>query len=273
MILEEIRLKDFRCFYGESIIKLSTDSEKNITIIYAENGVGKTTILNALLWCFYGTTTARFELKEDIVNHSAKKLRRTRATVEIRFEHRGGKYRAARFIEDGQSVKNSKFIVARLKDGKQNIIDPPDTFIHSVIPEEMAPHFLFDGEHAEVFLAEKNRSNIKGAIRDILGCSLVEQAIADLNTVSNQFKKKIAATISNERSARLEEKRVSLNKGIEKLKLEKEKYENARIVTEEQIEDIEKKLRDTAATRELQAQRQGLETEKAGTGKKIYQSQ
>jgi DNA sulfur modification protein DndD len=56
MILEEIRLTDFRCFFGENVIDFSTNQEKNVTIIYAENGVGKTTILNALIWCFFEET-------------------------------------------------------------------------------------------------------------------------------------------------------------------------------------------------------------------------
>ncbi len=80
MILEEIRLKDFRCFYGESEIALSTDEARNVTIVYAENGVGKTTLLNALLWCFYGETTSRFEKKGDILNYDAKKEGRTMAS-------------------------------------------------------------------------------------------------------------------------------------------------------------------------------------------------
>jgi len=59
MILEEIRLTDFRCFYGENVITFSSDPDRNATLIYAENGVGKTTLLNALLWCFPLTRTAR----------------------------------------------------------------------------------------------------------------------------------------------------------------------------------------------------------------------
>ena len=50
MILQEIRLSNFRCFHGEAHIRFSSDPEKNVTIIYAENGVGKTTLLNELLW-------------------------------------------------------------------------------------------------------------------------------------------------------------------------------------------------------------------------------
>lgn len=68
MILDEIRLTDFRCFFGESTVRFSTDPVKNVTLIYAENGVGKTTLLNALLWCFFGETTARFEKRDEIVN-------------------------------------------------------------------------------------------------------------------------------------------------------------------------------------------------------------
>ena len=72
MLLEEIRLFDFRCFYGETGFKFSTDAERNVTLISAENGVGKTTLLNALKWCFYGKTTTKFENPNDIVNYDAK---------------------------------------------------------------------------------------------------------------------------------------------------------------------------------------------------------
>jgi DNA sulfur modification protein DndD len=57
--LERITLKDFRCFYGEQSIELSTDPARNVTLIHSENGVGKTTLLNALLWCFYGATAGQ----------------------------------------------------------------------------------------------------------------------------------------------------------------------------------------------------------------------
>ena len=52
MWIEQISLKDFRCFFGEHAIEFSQDPTKNVTLIHAENGVGKTTLLNALLWCF-----------------------------------------------------------------------------------------------------------------------------------------------------------------------------------------------------------------------------
>ncbi len=195
MILEEIRLKDFRCFYGESSIRFSIDPVKNVTLIYAEKGVGKTTLLNALLWCFYGETTNRFEKKEDILNYDAKKEGKTLASVELLFEHNDSHYIAKRYFRIGpQNNGGRNFIIARFDRGSQTGIDSPDTFINTVIPREMASHFLFDGEHAEVFLGEKNKNSIRTAVRDILGCSLIETAIDDLKAVSNQFRKQIPST-------------------------------------------------------------------------------
>ncbi len=159
MILEEIRLTNFRCFYGSAIIRFSDDHRKNVTIIYAENGVGKTTLLNALLWCFYGETTAGFEKQEDILNYDAKKAGRSQASVEVLFGHNDCRYIAKRFSNTNRH-SGRQFLVARIDEGSEINIDPPETFINTVIPREMASHFLFEGEHAETFLGEDNRSSI-----------------------------------------------------------------------------------------------------------------
>src|SRR5690606_36322322 len=144
MILEEIRLTDFRCFHGETSIQFSEDPQKNVTIIYAENGVGKTTLLNALLWCFYGETTARFEKREEILNYDARKAGKSTASVEVLFEHNNSRYIAKRFSSLNPASRR-EFVVARIDDGSQISLDSPDTFINTVIPKEMASHFLFDG--------------------------------------------------------------------------------------------------------------------------------
>jgi len=131
--LEQIRLKDFRCFYGEQTIELSTDPDKNVTLIHAENGVGKTTLLNALLWCFYGITTARFERREDLVNYDAQTEGRDKAFVEVLFEHNGNRYRTRRYTRRGfKSDGEREFIATRLEKGHNIDIDNPDTFINTV---------------------------------------------------------------------------------------------------------------------------------------------
>lgn len=269
MILDQIRLKDFRCFYGECAIHFSSDEARNVTIIYAENGVGKTTLLNALLWCFYGETTGRFEKKEDIVNYDAKKEGRATASVEVFFEHNDNFYVAKRFYVDGSKANNTReFVVARIDEGSQHYIDAPETFINTVIPRDMAAHFLFDGEHAEVFLGEQNRHSIKSAVRDILGCSLIETAIDDLQAVSNQFRKQIPATSATTKIASLSAKIDTLSEQIEKATTSIIELEKQRQLTETQINDIEEKLRNTSAAKELQRSRDALNDQLRRTEKR-----
>ena len=257
MILEEIRLKDFRCFYGDTHIHFSEDPKKNVTIIYAENGVGKTTLLNALLWCFYGETTARFEKKEEILNYDAKKAGRTTARVDVLFEHNQKHYIAMRYASTS-SISIREFRVARIDDGSQINLNSPETFINTVIPRDMASHFLFDGEHAEIFLGENNRESIKNAVRDILGCSLIETAIEDLQAVSSQFRRQIPSTQGtiqiSDLNRQLDENTLQIEKTEEAIDKQKKKHEQ----TKQQINDIDTKLRNTAAANELQQNRDQL---------------
>lgn len=52
-------------------LHFSTDSKKNITLIHAENGVGKTALLNAIKWCFFEETTENFRDNKKLLNHVA----------------------------------------------------------------------------------------------------------------------------------------------------------------------------------------------------------
>jgi len=257
MILEEIRLTDFRCFFGDTFIRFSEDPARNVTIIYAENGVGKTTLLNALLWCFYGETTSRFEMRDDILNFDAKKAGRSIASVEVLFEHNENRYIAKRFAHINGSA-GREFLVARIDEGSQTNLDSPDTFINTVIPRDMASHFLFDGEHAEVFLGENNRGSIKSAVRDILGCSLIETAIDDLQAVSNQFRKQIPTNAATKRIEEMNSRLDALTSQIDTAKASITELEKKRDQTDQQIKDIDAKLRNTAAAKELQNSRDRL---------------
>lgn len=257
MILEEIRMTDFRCFFGESFVRFSEDPERNVTIIYAENGVGKTTLLNALLWCFYGETTSRFEKREEIINYDAKKAGRKVASVEVLFEHNESRYIAKRFASIG-GFSGRDFVVARIDYGSQITLDSPETFINTVIPRDMASHFLFDGEHAEVFLGENNRRSVGSAVRDILGCSLIETAIEDLQAVSNHFRNQIPSTAATRKIEELNNRHDSLTSQINAAKASIVEMEKKREQTDEQIKDIDAKLRNTAAAKELQQSRDRL---------------
>ena len=167
MEIRRVRLKNFRQFYGDQSLEFSTDPSRNVTLIHAENGVGKTTILNAILWAFFRLTTGKFEQKDRLINFEAEKA--------------GVKSVASRLHAEPQSGIRPRFSVMKVgpTGSLSEPLPNPDAFINSVMPAAMARYFFFDGEQAEAFSAEMNNKTISAAIRDILGSTLIETAIED----------------------------------------------------------------------------------------------
>ena len=58
--LKSIQLKNFRTFYNETPEIIFHD-DKPINLIVAENGDGKTTLLNAFTWAMYDSITSDVE--------------------------------------------------------------------------------------------------------------------------------------------------------------------------------------------------------------------
>lgn len=253
MWLVQITLKDFRCFHGEHSIEFSQNPERNVTLIHAENGVGKTTLLNALLWCFYGETTAKFEKSSELVNFDAKAAGVTHAYVEVLFEHNKRLYRARRFTKGGPGDR--EFTIMRNDNGSWLPLSTPDAFINTVVPKSMAGHFLFDGEHAEVFLGEDNRRSIRAAVQDILGCSLIETAIKDLEAAATHYRQQIPNTKASANIAQESARIDSIGAQIEAAKEARDGFRGEIEILEQQVADIEDKLRNSAAAKSLQARR------------------
>ena len=51
MIIKELKIKNFRSYYGENTFKFSD----GLTLILGDNGDGKTTLFEALQWLFNTT--------------------------------------------------------------------------------------------------------------------------------------------------------------------------------------------------------------------------
>ena len=162
MLLEQITINDWRCFYGEQRIDFASSSKQNVTLIHAENGVGKTSLLNALLWCFYKKTTPRFEKPSDILNHQARREGRRIASIAVEFSHEDILSEAMRVFRSDSSSTSDKPVVSQISiDGqRQPMRADPNVFLNSVLPVDMAGHFLFDGEHAEALTVKTNGSTV-----------------------------------------------------------------------------------------------------------------
>lgn len=71
MLIQSIKLNNFRLYKDSNEISFSFDKNKNIYLIAGENGFGKTTFLLSLVWCLYGKQMPDVEesIKKDLSNN------------------------------------------------------------------------------------------------------------------------------------------------------------------------------------------------------------
>lgn len=190
MKIVSITLYNFRQFYGKQTIKFSTDDFKNITLIHAENGVGKTALLNAIRWCFFGETTQNFKDSNILLNHSAANEKQYEYSVEIIFSEDEKYYTCIR----GINFKHTKFFhIYQNTDSHDTSISHPDLFINSIIPKDMADYFFFQGEGIGSLTQSSTGANnkVKSAIHKVLGFTIAKQTISDLQEIKKEYNKEI----------------------------------------------------------------------------------
>ena len=214
MKILSLKMKNFRQFHGEQKIEFSTDENKNITLIHAENGVGKTALLNAIKWCFFEQTTLNFSQKNDLINNYAKDNSDNNYYVAVEFEENNEYF----YCERGYNSISKKYFKMSRDDCDTGIkpINDPELFINSIIPAEMSDYFFFQGEGVGSFTKAKVGHNreVKEAIHNILGFKIAQQAINDLGDIKKDYRREI---VLRDKGSELSE----LNKEISKREQEK----------------------------------------------------
>lgn len=257
MIINKIGLKNFRQFYKDQEVGLSTDTQKNVTLIHAENGFGKTTLLNAVLWTFFQQTTTKFEKPNEIVNYEALRERDSLSRVSVEFNHEGRRYLAERtYDEEKSSYNKTDFAIFSIgESGHHRKINSPETFIKTVIPSEMAKYFFFDGEAAETFTTARNFKAISEAIKNILGSTLAKAAIQDLKDIEKTIGKSLMQIPGQEKLASIEREILQMEEKIESFNIKKSESEEERDLFNSTLNDINEKLRNSAGAKEIQQRR------------------
>ena len=217
MRIKALEVNNFRGFLGEHSIEFASNDDENVTLILAENEVGKSTLLNAFVWCFYGRVTEDTDRQNELV-HDEANTNRAHVQIEI--------------VEDGQGYLFKRQIV----DNKQNFkawevddigdIKPihfPESLIKTFLPPALSDYFLFNGEGLKDII--KDPYALEKSIRDIQGLTAAEAAKDSigkhktaLNAESNR------ASVKNKK---IDEKRKALLEKIESYDIFKKKLEGA----------------------------------------------
>ena len=271
MKLSSITFKNWRCFYGEQTLEFSPYEGEHVTMVHAQNGFGKTNLLNAILWTFYRETTGKFEQVDNLLNVEAKKEGKTESWVEICFQHAGKNYRARRFF-DSSANSNSRSDIFKIfadEGGNSKEISQPATFIQSVIPKPMAKYFFFDGEHAENFAGENNNSKVGEAVKNILGSEIANTTISDLQEILKKYQSKVSKLYTSNDLQILGEDIEALENRIEVTKGQIAGSDSQIKNLQVQQKDIQSNLAQLAASKKLQLALQSAKRNEE-TAKKDY---
>lgn len=219
MKLISLSMKNFMPYKGEQEVVFPQDSSRNVMVIFGDNMRGKTSLLNAVRWVFYGRALGR-HLREielhHLLNSEAALEGDWEMEVSVQFKADGHRYdlrrRSTKKILVATPSKPEDFntIVALLKDGlavNGNLIEAE---INKFVPEQVSRFFLFDGEllqEYEALLIEGSEQgkNIKVAIEQVLGVPALihgrDESSALLRKAQKQQSQDIAHVAGMERQA------------------------------------------------------------------------
>lgn len=220
MLLQSIKLVNFRQFRNESIDFAGGADGKNVTIIIGENGTGKTTFAQAFFWCLYGET--EFSDKSMLNKMVATEMRpgqNVKVQVELKLHHGEVDYTLIReqtyHKDNANRIKadNTVFDIAT-KDASGNTSyvkkSMCESEVKSILPKELSRYFFFDGERIEKMSKDistgKKATDFAEAVKGLLGLNAMYSAIQHFNPrVKSSVISSYEASYNSQSNAKIKE--------------------------------------------------------------------
>lgn len=282
MILDELVMKNFRQFRGvQRIVFASENGEngKNVTIIFGENGRGKTGIFRAIMFCLYGeqrlsqdegvTHKELYLVNSPILQEATSDGKPVESYVELHFRHKNERYSLKRSLQgmldgDEQLEQLGPVVLSRIQsDGNAKNYNDPDEIkiiINDVLDRNVKEYFLFDGEKIQrltLSSVEQKREIAKG-IKNLLNIDALEKAINATQKLKRRLTSELSKMATGEykrviyRLTDLEENRNTLEDQIRQI--EDEQYH-----ADIEKKQIDKKLEECKEILHLLKERTGTE--------------
>lgn len=187
MIVEHVKLENYRLFRDAEIEFANPENGKNFTVICGASGYGKTSFLNAISWCLYGNEIGAYGglsiINEKILRESSPDDV-CKVKVEIRMRDVEGKL----VLDRAQDSSNSSEFTVSVKFGKGWVpISGSDFIIERLIPEHIARFSFFNGKSLEEYFRESPSIDVKKAAYSIFQLDLLDKFLNNLNNIGMDF--------------------------------------------------------------------------------------
>ena len=285
MRIESIDIKNFRQ-YKELHLDFPKTKDTDLHVIVASNGVGKTNMMNAIIWCFYGiepnidkNSSAALPLCNLKALEEAKADGESVApvSVEIRVTANG---ETIIFTRSANVTVSTRFTQTPEFEVQVTNISGDTDFLHGedaedrvdmYVPKKIRQYFFFDGEQLHNYFGPtQDTTHVKDSIYEIAQINIITAAKKHLGNIIADYKSQIAKTnpqlqkISDE-IAEKERDRDNRKKEIEELESSNRAAE-ARIQelntlisgAETVVEDTQKLNANEARIKELDGEIKGL---------------
>ena len=245
-------------YKGEMELTFPQDEQRNVMIVFGDNMRGKTSILNAIRWAFYGEAVGRHSRPiplQEIINKDAALADDWRVEVHVKFDANGHTYDLRRVADRRPLVATPsrpedfmRSILLEL-DGEVMPGDQVEAEIGMIAPKQISRFFLFDGEllqEYETLLIEDSQQGrqIKEAIEQVLGVPALTNGRVDIQTILKQAQKRQNADLKQvaglekqaERLAGLTARRDAIDRDLEDLNTRLKKVREERIALDDELE-------------------------------------
>lgn len=279
-----IKYSNYRCFRDVEVF-FDTDTDKNISLVVAPNGGGKTEMLFSFWWALYGFGFEDLKGKDatpyslnsrlylDVMNHTKESAT---CFVELDFEadgivytmkrsevfsiHRNGSMKSEQFVEF-YNVNPNGTSTTPLRDKEQ-----VKNQLTRIIPVSILHGIIFDGERMKQLASkdEDSKKAIEGIIRLITNEELFNLCMGELGELSKTIgrqKTQLAKNAKNTTLAQIEDEIARLKEELRtddiKLKSNRDRLEEVK----NELDNVSRELRQHRESRDFENQRTRLKKE------------
>ena len=237
-------------------LEFAASADSPVTVIRAENGTGKTTLLTALTWALFGDDalpSRRTLYRLHPLDWNSEALgTRCDVRVEITFrttdEGTGetttyNLVRSAADIVSGDgrhqpvAISHDLALMKQTSKGNQ-VVENPNAFLSNrVLPKSLKDVFFIDGDRALAFIEASDersakRERVEAAIRQLLGLDLLESATRHIDGARLAIAKALKEEAKGTSLADLAKQEESLTNRVSELRNQRSELDKQRAATD-----------------------------------------